>query len=104
MEKTNKVWWLAVDFDGTEKISTNPDGFERFDPKLYREHHPSQVNKIVSYADTQKEYPIWIEKHDYDPSKIYYEKKCMELPKGTIERMTGIKLTWNDNQIKITND
>ena len=99
----NSVWWLAVDFDGTEKISTNPDGFQRFNPILYRNKDITEYHKAVCWADTQKEYPIWIEKHEYDHNKLYYERTYMELPEGSIEKLIGRKLTWEDEPIKLDN-
>ena len=108
--RTKKIIWLAVDSNGDEVLSSNPDGFQRFSPSLYHrkydmsvhQEHLKEVRKVISFNDTVLEYDHWIEYHDprttpntgYMPSWIY-------LPKGSIEKLLGRKLTWEDEPVKI---
>ena len=95
--------WLAKNSDGSEVISSNPEGFIRFSPKKYRENNwGSEAGKVFSFQDTQRDHDHWIEFHDPKtmpktgelPHKLY-------LPEGTIKKIIGYDLTWEDDPIKI---
>lgn len=113
MVNMNKIVWVAVDSNGDEKITSNPSGFQRFSPKLYhsrysenkeeREAAYEERQKIVSFDSTQKEYDHWIEKHSSGEEcpRFGFAPQWMYLPKGSIEKLIGRTLTWNDEPVKI---
>lgn len=102
---SNEFIWLAVDSNGDERLSTNPGGFQRFSPALYAAEDRTERNKVVAYVETVRDHDVWIE---------FYEKGSVPktgafphwnfLPKGTIERIIGRKMTWDDEPVKITEE
>ena len=71
--------WLAVDKNGFEMI---------FHKKPIRDNH------------------IWIDKDTYDEVRQYApsinaDDYSILLPKGTIKRLLGYELTWNDEPINL---
>lgn len=97
-----KLIWLAVDSNGDEKLTTNPEGFQRFSPFKYYygsfEERRIEQQKPVSYRDTTQDHDIWIEYHN--PKEIAMPHWNF-LPKGTIKKIIGKELTWNDEPVKI---
>ena len=103
--------WLAVDLNGNEKMTTCADGFQRFSPRLYhsaksfnkeiREKAWIERKKICSYNDTQMRDDHWIEKpHKEDMGKWGAYPQWAYLPKGTIKKLIGRELTWEDEPVK----
>ena len=88
----SKNCWVAVDKDGTEKIS-NSVFIRRYGQisvlwGLIRVNYPKNKNKKWANAwsnDTS------------DPLPFY----GVEVPKGTIEKIIGRKLTWKDEPVEI---
>ena len=93
-----KLIWLAVDSNGDEKISSNQKGFQRFSPEKYRKGDKEECKKVVSFNDTIQEHDIWVELIDYGGIKL---PNWIFLPKGSIEKLIGKKLTWDDEPVKI---
>lgn len=101
-----KLIWLAVDSNGDEKLTSNPEGFQRFSPIKYHygsfEERKAERQKVISYEDTTQDHDIWIEYHN--PQEVDKTGKMPHwnfLPKGTIKKIIGKELTWNDEPIKI---
>lgn len=95
--------WLAVDSNGDERLTSNPCGFQRFSPKAFNEGDATEYKKVVSYADTTLDHDVWIEYHNQDDvSKFGIGPRWNYLPKGTIEKIIGRKLTWKDDPVKIS--
>jgi len=103
--------WLAVDSNGNEKMTTREAGFQRFSPRLYhssksldpkiRKASLEEKKKICSYNDTQMKDDHWIEmpqKDDMDKFGSY--PRWAYLPKGTIKKLIGKELTWEDDPVK----
>ena len=66
--------WMAVDKDGTERVcDVKPDR--------------------ACYA------PIWEGIDPYNGD----DRDCIAMPTGSIERLLGRKLTWDDEPVEITN-
>ena len=103
MEKHKKIIWLCVDSNGDEKLSSNPEGWQRFSPSKYYESNNEENKKVLSYDDiTIMNYDHWIEYHD--PKTVNQNGEAPQwnyLPKGTIKKIIGKELTWNDEPIKI---
>lgn len=105
------VIWLAVDSNGDERISSNSLGFQRFYPGRYHEKEGTpeewrnEKNKVLSYLDISEfNYDHWIELHDANNTPRTGElPRWMFLPKGTIKRIIGRELTWEDDPVKIEN-
>ena len=102
--------WVAVDSNGDERITSNEEGFQRFSPSLYHrkydmsvhQEHLEEVRKVISFNDTVLEYDHWIEYHDPGTApKTGYLPSWIYLPKGSIEKLLGRKLTWEDEPVKI---
>lgn len=107
-----RIFWFCVDSNGDEKMSTNPDGFDRFSHELYHNEyledlekhnlHIKEARKVISYNDTIMGYDHWIEYHDPKiTARTGEAPHWTYLPKGSIEKITGHKLTWEDEPIKI---
>lgn len=103
--------WLAVDSNGNERMTTCEDGFQRFSPRLYhssksfnkeiREKSWQERKKICSYNDTQMRDDHWIEKpHKKDIGRWGAYPQWAYLPKGTIKKLIGRELTWDDEPVK----
>lgn len=99
--------WVAVDSNGDEKLTSNPEGFQRFSPRIYNGVNCSEKrmreeqNKVLSFNDTQQDHDIWIEYHDPKTKEKYFHPHFNYLPKGTIKRLLGKELTWEDEPVKI---
>jgi hypothetical protein len=103
--------WLAVDSNGNERMTTCEDGFQRFSPKLYHSKYSmdpkirkasfEEQKKICSYNDTQMKDDHWIEKpNKNDMGKFGAYPQWCYLPKGTIKKLIGRELTWEDEPVK----
>ena len=108
--RKNRFIWLAVDSNGDEKLTSNPEGFQRFSPAAYHDEYGDydkcrkERNKVISYDDTQMEYDHWVEYHDPNSIGKTGELPIWNyLPKGTIKRILGYELTWEDEPVKIEN-
>lgn len=107
---TKKIIWLAVNSNGDEVLSSNPDGFQRFSPSLYHNEydlsvhteHLAERKKCISFDDTQMKHDHWIEYYNPDTiSKFGTFPTWNYLPKGTIKKIIGRELTWDDEPVKI---
>ena len=87
----NPQVWLAVDSDGKEHIFDKP--VTRFDPSKKNE-----FKGAVSLRELNSPHPIWVEKDAKERSMTVR----IELPKGTIEKITGRKITWGDPAIQLS--
>jgi len=103
--------WLAVDSNGNERMTTCEDGFQRFSPKLYHSKYSidpkirkasfEEQKKICSYSDIQMKDDHWIEKpKKNDMGKFGAYPQWCYLPKGTIKKLIGRELTWDDEPVK----
>ena len=102
MKNEKRMIWLAVNSNGDEVLSSNPEGFQRFSPELYHNGDLKERKKVISFTDTQMEYDHWIEYHNPKSTYRYGERPSWNyLPKGTISKITGKTLTWEDDPIKI---
>ena len=81
--------WLAVDSDGKEHIFNQP--LIRYTIK-----NREQFKGSVSIMEYQSNVDIWI----VDTNLEYCLFPKIELPKGTIKKITGKELSWNDEPIK----
>lgn len=82
--------WLAVDSDGKEHIFEKP--VIRFDPKK-----KDGFKEPVSLRDLNSSHPIWVE----NGAEEYSIAKRIELPKGTIKKIIGHDLTWDDEAVQL---
>jgi hypothetical protein len=96
-----KFIWLAVDANGDERISSNPEGFQRFCVKKYHEGDPEECSKTISFNDAQTPHDHWIERHDGESPKTGFYPQWMFLPAGTIKKILGRELTWDDAPVKL---
>ena len=103
--------WLAVDSNGNERMTTCRKGFQRFSPKLYHSKYSidpkirkaswEEQKKICSYNDTQMRDDHWVEiPNEEDMSKFGAPPTWSYLPKGTIKKLIGRDLTWEDEPVK----
>ena len=98
----NNLIWLAVQEDGRELISTNPDGLCRFSPSKFLADCEDEKRKVVSFDATQETCNIWIENHDPNKTdKMGFAPHWIYVPKGTIKRLIGRDLTWEDEPVKV---
>ena len=85
--------WLAVDKNGTEKI---------FNVKPFKGNTQKDKNNVYgTYVGENHE--KWYPKHDgrnEDTGDAYYQGHSIELPKGTINKLIGRNLTWEDEPVK----
>ena len=95
--------WLAKNSDGSEVISSNPLGFIRFSLWKYRANKwGPEGNKAFSFQDTQMDFDHWIEYHNPDTMKKTGElPHWLFLPKGSIKKLLGYDLTWEDEPVQI---
>ena len=100
--ENKKLIWLCVDSNGDEKLTSNIDGWQRFSPSKFRAGDKEEAQKVISYNDIKMEYDHWIEYHNENDADTRGILPVWNyLPKGTIEKILGYKLTWNDEPIKI---
>ena len=103
--------WLAVDSNGNERMTTCEKGFQRFSPKLYHSKYSIdpeirkaswvEQKKICSYNDTQMRDDHWVEiPNQGDMGKFGAPPTWAYLPKGTIKKLIGRELTWEDEPVK----
>ena len=103
--------WLAVDSNGNERMTTEELGFQRFSPRLWhstkslnkeiREKAWKEQKKICSYNDTQMKDDHWVEMpQEKEIGKWGAYPKWCYLPKGTIKKLIGRELTWEDEPVK----
>ena len=86
--------WLAVDKDGTEKI---------FNVKPSKGNTQKDKNHVWG-TYVGENYEKWYLKHDgrnEDIGDAYYQGHSIELPKGTINKLIGRNLTWEDEPVKL---
>lgn len=108
---TTHFIWLAVDSNGNEKMTTCEAGFQRFSPRLY--HSGKSINKeirkasweeqkkVCSYNDTQMKDDHWIEiPNKDDMGRFGAYPQWAYLPKGSIKKLIGRELTWEDEPVK----
>ena len=102
--ESKKLIWLCVDSNGDEKISTNIKGWQRFYRSKYSDSfNNEEANKVISYNDVLMNYDHWIEYHNENDESATrgIMPHWMYLPKGTIKKILGYELTWNDEPVKI---
>ena len=95
------IIWVAVDSNGDERMTSNPEGFQRFSPKWFRAGDRDEHKKVVAYDDTIQDHDIWIEYHDPKCEEKYFFPHWCYLPKGSIKKLIGKELTWDDEPVKI---
>lgn len=88
--------WLAVDKNGKEKI---------FDVRPFRGNTQEDKDHVWGlYAG--EDYDRWYPQHDEredDTGYAYYlgVGDSIELPQGTINKLIGRNLTWNDEPVEL---
>ena len=86
--------WLAVDKDGAEKI---------FNVKPFRGNTQKDRDDVWgTYVceNYKKRYP----KHDgrnEDTGDAYYQGHLIEMPKGSIKKLIGRELSWEDSPVEL---
>lgn len=86
----NPQVWLAVDSDGKEHIFDKP--VTRFDPSK-----KGEFKGAISISELNSPHPIWVEKDAKERSMTVR----IELPRCTIEKLTGRKITWENPAIQL---
>ena len=86
--------WLAVDKDGTEKV---------FNVQPFRGNTQKDKDHVWgTYAG--EDYNKWYAQHDEredDTGYAYYRGYSVELPNGSIFKLIGRELSWNDEPVEI---
>ena len=103
MKEMNNIFvWLAVYEDGREIISQNQEGLQRFSPYKFRMGDIREIKKMASYDAIQETCNIWIEYHsqEFDTKIVTFYPNWMFVPNGTIKKLIGKDLTWNDEPVK----
>lgn len=80
--------YLAVDKDGTEKASNSP---------LQRLNEVTRCKNILNMF-TKNSRKKWVDTWDSYTEEVFHFQGTI-LPKGTIETLTGKKITFKDNPI-----
>lgn len=89
--------WLAVNKDGTEIISECE--LRRFIDKL---HETNRMDYSCRCVDFENPNPHWTPKLKVeDTPKFGKLIAILKLPKGTIKKLIGRELTWDDEPVKI---
>lgn len=89
--------YLAVDKDGTEKIFRSVPSRRNWVQNIAF----GIVNSfIVRRAYTKNEFQKWAAHWSSDENDPLPEG-CIILPKGTIEKILGYKLTWKDEFVEL---
>lgn len=87
--------WLAVNENGSEKI------FER-KVKRFTKEEKTKNGRICSLKDLEEKDGIWIEdlkREDVGTFGIYCSS--IVLPKGSIKKLIGRDLTWEDEAVEL---
>lgn len=85
-------------------VGVNSDGTEMVSKQKIKRYIDSKTNDkdVMAFIDTQKP-PHWM--LDYDGIKIgKYDvptDRYLTLPQGSIKKMFGLELTWDDNYAEI---
>lgn len=90
--------WLAVDKDGAEKI---------FNVKPFRGNTQKDRDRVWGGTYVGENYKKWYPKHDgrnEDTGNAYYQGHSIELPKGTIKKIIGRELSWEDKPVELQGD
>ena len=86
-------------------FAVNPDGTEVCTNKLMFFRHHETAKELIEKFGTGYEHCLKEEDHWCDSfSEGYYTVPRFNgvyLPKGTIKKLTGKEITWNDEPIKI---
>lgn len=86
--------WLAVDKDGTEKI---------FNVSPFRGNTQEDKDHVWG-TYVGENYKKWYPEHDErndDTGDPYYLGYSIELPKGTISKLIGRGLSWEDEPVEL---
>lgn len=86
--------WLAVDKDGTEKI---------FNVRPFRGNTQEDKDHVWG-TYVGENYGKWYPEHDErndDTGDPYYLGYSIELPKGTISKLIGRGLSWEDEPVEL---
>ena len=90
----NNMAWLAVDKDGTEKV---------FDVQPFRGNTQEDKYHVWgTYAG--EDYNKWYAEHDEredDTGYAYYRGYSVELPTGSIFKLIGRELSWDDEPVEL---
>ena len=93
----NNECWLCVNADGTEIIRNRK-------PKRYFGTEKERETERLSYDDFYKK-NIWISDYDHISNDDFpvrgMRTTFLILPSGTIEKILGHPLTWDDDAVKI---
>jgi hypothetical protein len=87
--------WLAVDKDGAEKI---------FNVKPFRGNTQEDRDHVWGGTYVCENYKKWYPEHDgrdEDTGNAYYLGYSIELPKGTINKLIGRELSWEDEPVEL---
>ena len=90
----NNMAWLAVDKDGTEKI---------FSVKPFRGNTQEDESHVWG-TYVGENYWRWYPQHDGrndDTGYAYYKVHFIELPVGTISKLIGRELSWNNEPVEL---
>ena len=110
MDNKKVIVWLCVDSNGDEKLTSNSEGWQRFSPSTYYnqyedyEAYKRERRKIISFDATQMKYDHWVEYHneyDKEAPKTGFAPHWCYLPKGSIKKLIGRELTWEDEPVKL---
>lgn len=86
--------FLAVDKDGAEKF---------FNVKPFRGNTQKDRDRVWG-TYVGENYEKWYPKHDgrnEDTGDAYYQGYSIELPKGTIRKLIGRELSWDDELVEL---
>ena len=91
--------WICVNAYGSEQMRDRK-------PKRFFGTENEKRSERICYDDINKK-NIWISDYDYilddDFPKSGVLTMTINLPKGTIEKILGYKLTWNDDAVQLLN-
>ena len=95
--------WVAVNLDGTEVISQVE--IER-NSEIYKiKDRIWTIREEIDFENGAREWLIYVSKDEYrrnGSSFGYFNKNSIiKLPQGTIEKIIGRVLTWDDEPVEI---
>lgn len=98
--------WVAVDKDGTEVCSNVHLGrYSDYIKAWNKIDRNKGVREEDLFDEADEKYCYWTDESSNYNTEIYDGVECFNtvvyLPQGTIEKLTGKKLTWDDNPIEI---